>query len=890
MQKPFLTVLICFCTVFIVSDRYNSSIPSDAIIRARSEIGAKEDPFARWRFDWLRTRDPQTKRIPEGIRQRELKFAKILPTAEQFRLNRGFGSRGTGWRKRGPYNVGGRTRALAVDVSDVNVLLAGGVSGGMFRTTDGGNNWTKTTESEQLHSVTTIAQDPRTGQTDTWYYGTGEYSGNSADETGAFFSGNGIFKSTDGGSHWSVLSTTDSNTPQNFDSFFDYIWRVRVSPANGYVFAATYSRVYRSKNNGTTWEISLAPSDEYAPFTDLTISSTGILYAVLSSGTDKSGIYRSTDDGNTWANITSSDFPVSYNRLVLDIAPSNENVLYLLGHISGEGPANHLLWEYTYLSGDGSGSGGQWTDLSSNMPAYGGEVGDFDSQNGYDLIVKVKPDDENMVYIGGTNLYMSSDGFSSSSKTSWIGGYSPENDFSEYDNHHADQHSLVFLPSNPKVLLAGHDGGISQTQDDTQEEMVWSSLNNGYFTTQFYHVSLDPTATRKHLVMGGMQDNGTWSTDSDSETASWSKVGSGDGAFSAMAKNGEVFIYSSQNGEVTLRDYRNPLNWSSGYTWFSLTPKNSEGMLFINPFVLDPSNENIVYYAGGQVIWRNNDIDMSDEANYELDSDLEYYVATQWEQLTNSSVTATLSALGVSKQNPESRLYYGTSDGQVYRLDSANEGNITPSTVTGPNFPSGGYVSSIAVNQTNGDKAVVVFSNYSIVSVWYTPDGGVTWADVSGNLEENSDGSGNGPSVRTALIMTHNDTPYYLIGTSTGLYSTTLLNGSETEWALESSQMIGNVVVDALAGRDSDGFMVVGTHGNGVFSSSLSSEALPALSITPAFLSASVTSDGSAQEILSFSNTGQEGSTLIYEISWSYTTLRTNANNDVTDGGSDKPQ
>ena len=105
MQKPFRTVLICFFTVFIVSDRYNSSIPSDAIIRARSEIGAKEDPFARWRFDWLRTRDPQTKRIPEGIRQRELKFAKILPTAEQFRLNRGFGSRGTGWRKRGPYNV-----------------------------------------------------------------------------------------------------------------------------------------------------------------------------------------------------------------------------------------------------------------------------------------------------------------------------------------------------------------------------------------------------------------------------------------------------------------------------------------------------------------------------------------------------------------------------------------------------------------------------------------------------------------------------------------------------------------------------------------------------------------------------------------------------------------
>ena len=91
------------------------------------------------------------------------------------------------------------------------------------------------------------------------------------------------------------------------------------------------------------------------------------------------------------------------------------------------------------------------------------------------------------------------------------------------------------------------------------------------------------------------------------------------------------------------------------------------------------------------------------------------------------------------------------------------------------------------------------FRNYSVVSVWYTENGGMTWADVSGNLEQNADGSGDGPSVRTALIVTHGATPYYLVGTSTGLYSTTTLNGSSTEWALEGSAMIGNVVVDALA-------------------------------------------------------------------------------------------
>ena len=873
-KKSFLGLLICFFTFFIESDSSYNVTPSTIQIFSRNQIGDKDDPFARWRFEWLRTRDPQTNQIPEGIRQRELEFAQLLPTAEQLRLDRRLGESKTDWKKRGPYNVGGRTRALAVNISDENVLLAGGVSGGMWRSTDGGQNWSKTTKPEQLHSVTTIAQDLRTGKNNIWYYGTGEYTGNSANGGGgAFYNGDGIFKSTDGGLNWSVLSSTESNTPQSWDSFFDYTWRIRVNPVNGYVFAATYSHIYRSKDGGSSWEVVLTPSDKYAPYSDITISSTGTLYAVFSSDTDMSGVYRSADDGATWTNITPTNFPVSYNRLVLDIAPSNENILYLLGHISDEGPENHLLWKYTYVSDDGSGSNGQWTDLSTNLPAYEGKVGDFDSQNGYDLIVKIKPDDENTVYIGGTNLYMSTSGFADSNSTSWVGGYSTDNNFSGYDNQHSDQHSLVFLPSNPQVMLAGHDGGISLTEDDTQSQMVWSSLNNGYFTTQFYHVSLDPSATKKNLVMGGMQDNGTWTTDSDAATTIWSAIGSGDGAFSAVAKSGEVLVFSSQNGDVVLNDYRNPFNWSLGYTWFGLTPKNAEEMLFINPFILDPSNEDIVYYAGGQSIWRNNNIDMSVAANYELDADLDYYVSTQWEQLSNSAVTEKISSLGASRENPSNRLYYGTSDGKVYRLDSADEGNNSPMDITGSSFPSEAYVSNIAVDQTDGDNAVVVFSNYSVVSVWYTEDGGATWADVSGNLEQNVDGSGDGPSVRTALIMTHSESPYYFIGTSTGLYSTTVLNGSDTEWALESSQMIGNVVVDALAGRSSDGFVVVGTHGNGVFSSSLSSISMPAFSMNPASLSASLSVDGTSQKTLHITNTGQEGSTLDYQISWSYTAL-----------------
>ena len=823
-KRIFQSVSFCILLLFVNHDiGPKAGLKQDAFLVGH-QAGDEDDPFARWQFEWLRTRDPAINQIPRGIRQRELAFAESIPAVEQVRLMRGTGQRDMEWKQRGPYNVGGRTRALALDISNENTIFAGGVSGGMWRSTDGGANWVKMTKPEQLHSVTTIAQDPRSGQTDTWYYGTGEYLGNSASADGGSYSGDGVFKSTDEGVTWSTLSGTLSNTPQVFDSFFDYIWRIRVSPENGYVFVATYSRIYRSKNGGISWGVSLAPSDAYASYTDLAVTSAGILYAALSSGTDKSGVYRSADNGDNWTAITPTGFPSTYNRLVLALAPSNENVLYLIGDLGGSGPENHILWKYVYASGDGSETGGSWTDLSDNIPAYGGNVGDFDSQFGYDLVVEVKPDDENTVYIGGTNLYMSTSGFADTSVTSWVGGYATANDISQYKNQHPDQHALVFLPSNPKVLYAGHDGGVSLTEDDTNTKMVWKSLNNGYSTTQFYHVSLDPTGTKKNLIMGGMQDNGTWSINSNDASSSWSAIGGGDGAYSAFAKQGEVFVFSSQNGNVVLKDYRNPLNWSSGFTWFGLTPKGASDMLFINPFILDPSDDNIIYYAGGQTVWRNNNIDMSNASNYELDSELNYYVSTQWEQLNNTSVSEQISSLGASQESPAHRLYYGSSDGKVYRLEGANEGTNTPTEVTSSSFPSGAYVNSIAVNPTDGDKAMLIFSNYSVISIWYTADAGTTWTNVSGNLEDNADGTGVGPSVRTALILTYGETPLYLVGTSAGLYSTTSLNGSSTEWVGEGSKVIGNVVVDALAGRDTDGTVAVGTHGNGVFSSTVSTD------------------------------------------------------------------
>ena len=788
----------------------NEKFQEMPIPNARMQVGEEEDPNARLEFEWLRTRDPQTNEIPENIRLKEIDFVKNVPNRNQVSMKNVQGGASNlktlNWDRRGPYNVGGRTRAMALDATNESIIIAGGVSGGMWKTVDGGATWKKTTKPEQLHSITAVAQDTRTGHTSTWYYGTGELSGNSASASfSAWYKGNGIYKSTDNGESWTSLTSTASNKPQSFVNTFDYVNNVIVNPLNGYVFVSGVYGLRRSKDGGTTWDSLLDSEALNAYYTEITMNSKGVLYAALSTR----GIFRSADNGDTWTDITPSSFSV-VGRTVIGHAPSDENTMYVISYSSS---TSHPLWKYTYSSGDGSGSNGTWTDLSLNIPAFGGNVGDFDSQGGYDLIIKVKPDDPNFVVIGGTNVYRSSDGFSTTSNTKWIGGYATINNVSMYDNHHPDQHGFLFLPSDPNTAFSSHDGGISKTTAITDDAVVWTSLSNGYYTTQFYHVAIDQSGTKPDLIIGGMQDNATWKSNVNSETHVWVNDGtSGDGAFSAIAFNAQADVWSSQKGNSYLYDYRNPFNYSFGYSWVSMKPSSATGQLFINPFILNQADEKILFYAGGSTIWRNNNIDISSFATANA-----YYASDPWDQLTNAASDGSISALATTTTSPTNRLYYGDNKGILRKLDNANSGNGSPTDITGSLFPTGAYVSNIAVNPEDGDELIAIFSNYSVKSIWHSDDAGATWSDIGGNLEENSDGSGSGPSVRAALIIKFKNTQMYFVGTSTGLYSTTSLNGASTTWVQESAESIGNVVVDGLVGRQSDGYIAVATHGAGVF-------------------------------------------------------------------------
>ena len=787
----------------------NPGLPNSLMFESGEEGG----PASRIEFDWLRLKSPHTNTIPTGIKRRALEFSKDIPIRRDIngglKRAKGFDA-SLKWNQRGPYNVGGRTRALAIDISDSNTFIAGGVSGGIWRSEDIGQTWEKMTKADQLHSVTSIAQDPREGYRNIWYAGTGEGRGNSAGARGAPFRGDGIYKSTDNGKTWNLLPSTSTQMPESFDNYLNYSWRIKVHPISGDVFSASYGTIYQSKDEGNSWVPILGNGN--ASQSDLAMTDKGLMIAVVGGETD--GIIFYSSDGDSWENITPKAFPNDYLRVVPDISLSNDSIVYVIGNRSND---EHLLWKYKHASQDSLHK--MWTDLSVNLPS------DYNSQSGYDIYVRISPGDENFVFIGGTNLYYSTDGFKSKGKVFQLGGYG-------HDDHHADQHDVLFYKDKKYKVFSASDGGLHIMEDLTAFGKSWTSLNNGYTTTQFYTIAIDPKGSYPDLIMGGMQDNGTWESLVSSTTNPWAEVFGGDGAYCSIINHGRSYILSSQRGYTLIKDWNNPFNWSYGngegkynnYSWAYLYPPDfdrSNDALFINPVHSSPTNDRILFYAAGKYIYRNNDVYLN-ESNYQRPSGGGGYESTQWEKLNGTSAIGSISAFGESI-NPPNILYYGTSSGYLYRLDNSDKNDKA---VQIKNNQGRGYVSSISVDPYNSNNVMISYSSYEVKSIFYSTDAGKSWSDVSGNLEEEESGYGSGPSVRSIYIYPLKNGYQYFAGTSTGLYSTSILNGTKTQWVLEGPETIGNVVVDMISGRPSDGYIAIGTHGNGTYSAKFETDEL----------------------------------------------------------------
>ncbi len=837
----FTTGLLVLLVIFFYQKQHHSKVPFPKKITSTSSPKASvEAKKARWEYLLRMLRDPATNKIPTGIRQRELAYAHTLLQKAKI-INKVTKSIQFNWYEVGPNDIGGRTRAFEMDVTDPNMVIAGGVSGGIWKSLDGGNNWLLKSTPGQHLSVTSLAQDTRPGYTNNWYYATGEYIGNSASDAAskALYSGSGLYKSTDNGDTWTLLSNSSSN-PTSFDSQFDYVSRIVISSTSGSIFIASNAYgIYRSDNGGNSFNRVLGNVGEHY-FTDVVADTNGTIVAAISQdpGSIKKkkapGIYKSTNDGLNWTNITPTTFPATHQRSVIAIAPSNPDITYVLtwtGKLKTNGREDVRFHKINISSGAS-------VDRSNNLPDFSmyGTVKTFEN---YCMVIAVKPDDENYVLIGGTNLYRSEDGFATASTDSfhtWIGGYMPGYGYVLYPNLHCDLHAIAFNPLDPKKVWFGHDGGLSYTSDITTPSsssslFPWVDKNNGYITTQFYTVAI-PNEANDDRIMGGTQDNGTLYFRWNGVNSSFSTdMSSGDGAYAYFGDN---FAYTSyQEGGVyrlayDIYDDPYPPGWPN---WSLITPVGASNQLFINPFVVDSKDEDVMYYPAGNSLWRNDSL--SSIPIYEFGTSI------GWTELTNLAVPSgySITALSVSMNNPAHLLYYGASCGyysndrpKMFRLENAHTATTGAVDISIPNINKGAYVHCIAVNPDSAHEILVVHSNYNILGLYHSNDKGANYTAVEGDLQ--GDANNPGPSLRSATILPTNQGTIYLVGTSTGVYSTMQLNGSNTVWKQESPDKIGTVVAASIASRKSDGRIAIGTHGRGIFIGDITSSKIEDNDIT----------------------------------------------------------
>ena len=805
-NKIFLLLLLAISIVtykFIPTLKTNFEKNDRNIEREGNE---KKTDIERGAYFFRMLRDPATNQIPQNIRRSELAFASRLPKAENALFKTGT-ALNISWKEAGPNDVGGRTRAIGVDVNNSNVVLAGGATGGMWKSTDNGASWKLTTSISDVQGVTSIAQDTRPGFTNTWYYSGGEYDGSGSDQgyTASFYGG-GVYKSTDNGDSWILLPATQTSST-SWNSMFSFTSRIVVSPTTGSVLVASNAgTIMKSNNGGTSFTVVLGKSGDHN-YTDVVVNSNGTLVATLSSTPANRtpqyspGIYKSTDDGTTWANITPNTYPSTSQRSVIGFSPSQPNIAYVFTNTGQKVSGKEDLRLHKIDISNGTSQ-----DLSANLPVLNLANSKVDTQRGYDMVIAVHPTNPNIVLIAGTSLFRSFDGFATQptdARTNWIGGYHPASFF--YPGLHPDVHVITFDPNDPNKVWVGNDGGLSYATDITTTSyptyFPWQKKNNGYNVTQYYNMAV-ASGSGDPRLMGGTQDNGTpFFTFDGTTTSASTDVTTGDGAYAYL---GNLFAYGeTQNGDVVRIPYNNGV--PSFQSSVSIKPGGASGMLFINPFKVDPSDENYMYYLGGTLLWRNNNLAASD-------------TMIGWSPTDISLPQGySFSTLAVSNTNPAHVLYLGASSQtdapKVYKITNSTTSttalDVSPAL---PEVSNGAYVHNIAVNPNDGNEILVVHSNYNVVGLFHSSDGGQTYTAVEGNLQ----GTG-GPSIRSATILPTAQGTIYVVGTSTGVYSTTQLNGMNTVWKHEAANELGNVIVEYVTSRTSDGTIVAATHGRGAF-------------------------------------------------------------------------
>jgi hypothetical protein len=397
------------------------------------------------------------------------------------------------WESMGPDNGGGRTRAIVVDRDSSNVVYVGSVSGGLFKSRNGGATWRSMSDLTHNLAVVSICQ----ASNGDLYYGTGEfpyigYGGGGSSSTPAFIGG-GIFKSSDRGRTWTRLASTvpSASTP---GGEWTSVARMEAHPTNAnVVYAGTIGGFKRSADGGQTWTTTLS-----GMVRDMTISSSGELWAANNGKT-----MFSNDEGLTWVEKSTptpgtTGLPRRTSRTRMAVSPQNNDIVYV-AQLSGD------ALSAVYRSAD---KGATWTKIGQKSAQFDPMCTSGRCQGEYDFLFAVSPKDPNHIWLGGITVWdwQQTMGWRQVSTTSGFGGGA--NPF----YLHSDNHEMVFDPKNPNTAYIGNDGGIFKSTD---HGYTWTERNYDYRTYQFYAFGMG----RDRKLIGGTQDNGTTYVDGRGNTA-----------------------------------------------------------------------------------------------------------------------------------------------------------------------------------------------------------------------------------------------------------------------------------------------------------------------------------------------------------------------------------
>ncbi|MHB1686873.1 MAG: FlgD immunoglobulin-like domain containing protein [Ignavibacteriaceae bacterium] len=667
------------------------------------------------------------------------------------------------WTQLGPGNIGGRVRAIVVSPSDPNTVYIGSVSGGIWKTTNGGTSWFPLDDHMNNLAVCSMVMDPK--NPNIIYAGTGEGFNNYDALQGA-----GIFRTTDAGATWAQLSLTNNKN-------FYFVNRLAIDSTTGALYAATLYGLFKSTDGGNSFSTAI-PSNygqqgNMGSCVDVVISYTNPTTIYASFGLFiHSQIWRSIDGGSTFSYNYSSPHT---GRIELAASPSNPSVAYASFMDS---TTNEIGYMAATIDG-----GKSWNKILIPGPNSEGTSSYTANQGWYNNALTVDPDSASILYAAGIDTWkMTNTGLAFTQITN---AYARP---SSLPGVHADIHTMVFAPSNHQVIYLGCDGGVYKS---TNRGADWTAINNSLFITQFYSGAVAPTGT---IYYGGTQDNYTLKS---TGTTFWSKILGGDGGDVNVDYNNPNNVYAEfpNFSFVKSTNGQNFVYAQNGLPVNSTTHETTDRTLFITPVSMDPNNPQTLV-AGTYRVW------------------LATGGASQWTaisgDLTNDGTGSQgndISAVTVANGN-SNIIYAGCTNGKVWITQNANAGTNASWQEIDSGLPQA-WCTRLVTDPNNQGIVYATFSGYLAgYKVYKSTNYGNKWTNISGDL----------PNIPVNCLVVNPYIPGNLyIGTDLGIFSTT--NGG-TSW-VQDNNGLANVSVFDLDYRSSGNIMFAATHGRGMFSAVL---------------------------------------------------------------------